>query len=165
MLAKAKETLVARGRYDVQGHLFELQNTLYTEIPITRHFNLKVGSYDGHSLRLDAPLAENINHAGTAFGGSLSSLVTLAGWSIVWFILRESHLEGEIVIQDGACNYLLPVTRDFSAYCYKPEASQIARFERMLRSHGRARLELEAVILDDDKVAVSFRGRYVVNTT
>jgi thioesterase domain-containing protein len=148
----------------VQDHLFELQNTLYKEIPITRHFNLTVGSYDGHSLRLDAPLAENINHAGTAFGGSLSSLVTLAGWGIVWFILRESQLEGEIVIQDGACNYLLPVTRDFSAYCYKPEASQITRFERMLRSHGRARLELEAVVLDEDKVAVSFRGRYVVNT-
>ena len=147
----------------MQDHLFELQRTLYKEIPITRHFNLTVGSYDEHRLRLDAPLAENINHAGTAFGGSLSSLLTLAGWGIVWLIMRENRLEGEIVIQDGSCNYLLPVTRDFSAYCYKPEASQIARFERMLRSHGRARMELEATVLDEDKVAVSFRGRYVVN--
>lgn len=148
----------------MQDHLFELQSTLYKEIPITRHFNLTVGSYDERCLRLDAPLAANINHAGTAFGGSLSSLVTLAGWGIVWFIMREQRLEGEIVIQDGSCNYLRPVTHDFSAYCYKPEASQIVRFERMLRSHGRARLELEATILDEDKVAVSFRGRYVVNT-
>ncbi len=148
----------------MQDHLSELQSTLYKEIPITRHFNLTVGSYDERCLRLDAPLAENINHAGTAFGGSLSSLVTLAGWGIVWLIMREHELEGEIVIQDGSCNYLLPVTRDFSAYCYKPEASQIVRFERMLRSHGRARLELEATIPNEDRVAVSFHGRYVVNT-
>ncbi|GAC1510992.1 MAG: thioesterase domain-containing protein [Ktedonobacteraceae bacterium] len=148
----------------MQDHLFELQQTLYKEIPITQHFHLTVGGYDERCLRLDAPLAENINHAGTAFGGSLSSLLTLAGWGIVWLIMREKRLEGEIVIQDGACNYLLPVTRDFSAYCHKPEEAQVARFERMLRSHGRARMELEATIPQADKVAVSFHGRYVVHT-
>jgi thioesterase domain-containing protein len=147
----------------VQDHLFELQHTLYQEIPITRHFNLTVGSYDERCLRLDAPLAENINHAGTAFGGSLSALLTLAGWGIVWFILRESQLQGEIVIQDSSCNYLQPVTHNFSAYCYKPEAPEITRFERMLRSHGRARLEIDATIPTQDKVAVSFHGRYVVS--
>ncbi len=147
----------------MQDHLFELQHILYTEIPITRHFNLTVGSYDERCLRLDAPLAENVNHAGTAFGGSLSALLTLAGWGMVWFIMHENQLEGEIVIQDSSCNYLRPVKHDFSAYCSKPDATQIAKFERMLHAHGRARLELDATIYDEDKVAVSFRGRYVVN--
>jgi thioesterase domain-containing protein len=147
----------------VQDHLFELQHILYQEIPITKHFNLTVGSYDERCLRLDAPLAENINHTGTAFGGSLNALLTLAGWGIVWFIMREHRLQGEIVIQDSSCNYQRPVTHDFSAYCNKPDASQIIRFEHMLRTHNRARLELDATIFCEDKVAVSFHGRYVVN--
>ena len=50
--------------------LEELQALLYKEIPITQHFHLSVGAYSQQLLRLDAPLAENVNHAGTAFGGS-----------------------------------------------------------------------------------------------
>jgi thioesterase domain-containing protein len=142
--------------------LEELQALLYKEIPITQHFHLSVGAYSEHLLRLDAPLAENVNHAGTAFGGSLSSLLTLAGWSMVWFLLREYQLPGEIIIQDSSCKYKYPVKRDFSAYCYRPDVEELSRFDKTLRLRGKARLELKAEIVESDQVAVSFMGRYVV---
>lgn len=142
--------------------LEELQALLHKEIPITQHFHLSVGAYSQHLLRLDAPLAENVNHAGTAFGGSLSALLTLAGWSMVWFLLQEYHLQGEIIIQDSSCKYKHPVKCDFSAYCYRPDVEELSRFDKTLRQHGKARLELKAEIVDGDQIAVSFMGRYVV---
>jgi thioesterase domain-containing protein len=142
--------------------LEELQALLYKEIPITQHFHLSVGAYTQRLLRLDAPLAENVNHSGTAFGGSLSSMLTLAGWSMVWFLLQEYHLQGEIIIQDSSCKYMHPVKRDFSAYCYRPTSLELDRFDKMLRTRGRGRLELKAEIVDGEQLAVSFIGRYVV---
>lgn len=146
----------------MQDRLRELQSLLNQEIPITRHFNLTVGAYNERVLRLDAPLAENVNHAGTAFGGSLSALLALAGWSMVWFLLQEYNLQGEIIIQDSNCRYLAPVKKDFSAYCYHPSDEQSGRFEKMLRVHRKGRLELKADIYESDTLAVSFVGRYVV---
>ncbi len=146
----------------MHDRLRELQDILHREIPITRHFNLTVGSYDERCLRLDAPLSSNINHSGTAFGGSLSSLLTLAGWGVVWLVLQEYQLDGEIVIQDSSCNFLHPVTHDFSACCYRPAPEQLAKFAHALRTRSRARLELEADISNEERVAVTFRARYVV---
>src|SRR5690242_18828294 len=115
------------------NRLRELQETFYSEIPITKYLGVTVISYDGKQLALRAPLEANINHKDTAFAGSLNALVTLAGWGLLWMILKEEELAAKIVIQDSTINYLLPVTKDFTAVCAKPEAAQLARFATMLR--------------------------------
>ena len=81
---------------------------------------------------------------------------------MVWFLLQEYHLQGEIIIQDSSCKYIHPVKRDFSAFCYRPRSSELDRFDKVLRARGRGRLELKAEIVEGDRVAVSFNGRYVV---
>jgi len=143
--------------------LQELQETLYVDIPLTKHLALKVDTYDNERLVLRAPLAQNINHKGTAFAGSLNAVVTLSGWGLLWLVLKEIGVRAVIVIQDSTSNYLLPVKDDFSACCYKPDEAQIARLKQMLLKKGRARLELKAEIIADQKVAVTFQGRYVVS--
>jgi thioesterase domain-containing protein len=142
--------------------LLELQKTLKREIPITRHLGVTVESYDGQQLVLSAPLAQNINHKGTAFAGSLNALVTLAGWGQLWLILKECQLHGKIVIQDSTNSYLLPVQSNFRASCNRPSPAQVTRMENMFRKHHRARIELQAEIHDGSELAVSFTGRYVV---
>ncbi|MBV9231067.1 MAG: thioesterase domain-containing protein [Chloroflexi bacterium] len=142
--------------------LQDLQETLLTDIPITRHLGIKVDSYDGERLTLTAPLVQNVNHKQTAFAGSLNAVITLAGWGLLWLILKELDITGVIVIQDSATNYLLPVTDDFSAHCYKPDQDQITKLKNMLKNKGKARLELKAEIREGEKIAVSFKGRYVV---
>ncbi len=48
------------------------------------------------SLTLAVPLAPNINDKGCAFGGSLTSLMTLASWGVVELALaRAVGAEGE----------------------------------------------------------------------
>ena len=143
------------------NRLRELQETFYSEIPITKHLGLTVVGYDGEQLALSAPLEANINHKDTAFAGSLNALVTLAGWGLLWLLLKEEELAAKIVIQDSTINYLLPVTKNFVAVCRKPDPVQLARFASMLRRKGRARLELEAEIREEKQLAVTFKGRYV----
>jgi len=142
-----------------------LQETLAHEIPITRHLAIHVVSYDQTGLVLQAPLAPNINHKRTAFAGSLNSVVTLAGWGLLWLILKELELPARVVIQDSACSYLRPVSNDFSAFCPRPDQEQIDRLAEALRKRGKARIELHTEILNGTTVAVSFTGRYVIMST
>jgi thioesterase domain-containing protein len=53
---------------------------------------LLVDSYDQGRLTLKAPFAPNINDKGTVFAGTLNAVATLAGWSLLWLILREHNL-------------------------------------------------------------------------
>ena len=145
-------------------HLLQkLQLTLLREIPITQHLGITVESYNNQRLILRAPLAQNRNHKGTAFAGSLNALLTLAGWGQLWLILAERNIPGKIVIQDSSSNYLLPVQSDFSAICHTPSGEHIARIEQTLKKYSKARIELQAEIRDEEELAVSFKGRYVVH--
>ena len=62
---------------------------------------IRVAAYDGTSLKLTAPLAPNINHKSTAFGGSLYSLAVLCGWGIVHLKLAEAALHKHL--PDSRC--------------------------------------------------------------
>ena len=138
------------------------QHTLEHEIPLTRHLELQVLAYDEHGLTLGAPLAPNINHKRTAFAGSLNSVVTLAGWGLLWLILREQEIPARVVIQDSSCSYLRPVSDDFTAFCQKPTLAEIEKTTEALRKRGRARLELRVEVRNPAGVAVLFTGRYVM---
>jgi thioesterase domain-containing protein len=146
---------------DYTSYIEALQATFDHEIPITREIGIRVAHYDGEQLGLSAPIERNINHKSTVFAGSLNSVVTLAGWGMIWLLLKELSIAATIVIQDSASHYRRPVTRDFTAVCSRPGAEQVAQFARMLREKGRARLELAATIHEGDVLVMSFQGRYV----
>jgi thioesterase domain-containing protein len=143
--------------------LRRLQQTMHMEIPLTGAIGICAVAYDREGLRLSAPLAQNINDKGTVFSGSLNAVITLAGWGLIWLLLREQRLSGAIVIQDSAIKYLQPVRRDFIARAYVPARSEIEQFQSTLRKRGRARLSVQAEICENDALQVSFTGRYVVD--
>lgn len=140
-----------------------LQRTLHAEIPLTQAMGISVVAYDGKRLQLTAPLAPNINHKCTAFGGSLYCLAVTCGWGMVHLKLAEAGLHKHIVIQDADIQYLLPVAEDLIAECQLDHAT-LHRFLRTLEKHGRARLALEVTIRRGDEVAVRFTGRYVIHS-
>lgn len=137
-----------------------LEKTFHDLIPITREMGIRVLRYDGSTLVLTAPLAPNVNDKGTAFGGSLYSLLVLAGWGLVHLRLKEEGITGDAMIHESSATYSLPVTDDWQVSCSLPEAAEYQRFIDRLRTRGRARLALESRIMAGDRVAVSFRGNY-----
>ena len=140
----------------------KLEQTLHQEIPLSLAMGVKVTFYNGHLLKLAAPLKPNINHKSTAFGGSLYSLAVLCGWGMVHLKLQEADLHRHIVIQEATIRYLLPVAQDMQAECELDEKT-LQRFLLTLRKHGRARIALNVVIWHQGLMAVEFIARYVVH--
>src|SRR5699024_9824089 len=70
-----------------------LETRMRNDIPLTRAIDLRVRHADADTLILAAPLAPNINDKGCAFGGSLVSLMTIAGWAHVVLALEARGLD------------------------------------------------------------------------
>ena len=143
-----------------------LESILHHDIPLTREMGLTVLDWQNQQLRLQLPLAANVNHKSTMFGGSLYCGAVLAGWGWLHLRLREAGIEdGHIVIQEGQINYPLPVTGDAIALCDAPNATVWKKFLAMYQRYGRARLTLQTRIVNagSDESAVTFSGQYVLH--
>ncbi|MES2658573.1 MAG: thioesterase domain-containing protein [Verrucomicrobiota bacterium] len=139
--------------------LRETTEFLHEQIPITRAMGVKVESIAGGGLVLTAPLAPNHNHLGTAFGGSLGAIATLAGYGLLWLQLgdRGAH----IVVKGSSLRYPHPVRGDIRAVCEAPDAVVLADFKETFAKKGKARIRLVVNIVEDDRVCVEFEGEYV----
>ncbi len=144
----------------------DLQALLHDDIPLTRQMGLEVRGWEAHALRLGLPLAANVNHKNTLFGGSLYCVAVLAGWGWLHLRLREAGIDdGHIVIQDAQISYPRPVTGAAIAVCEAPPAEAWDRFVRLYQRRGRARLVLDTVVFNegDETPAVTFSGQYVLH--
>lgn len=139
-----------------------LEARLHQQIPLTRAIGIEVVRYSGSSLVLRAPLAPNVNHEQTVFGGSLYAVAVLAGWGLTVLVLEDQQLDGHIVIQHSDIAYLHPVESDFEACSTLPDPEELDQFLKMLTRKGRGRLRLQTLIGLADDPAVSFTGSFVV---
>ncbi len=143
-----------------------LEQVLHHDIPLTREMGIRVIDWQDHRLRLHLPLAPNVNHKSTLFGGSLYCGAVLAGWGWLHLRLQEAGIsDGHIVIQDGQISYPLPVRDDAVAVCDAPDVALWDRFITTYQRRGRARLELPTRIhaQDNDEPAVRFTGQFVLH--
>ena len=135
------------------------QELLHSKIPITRALGVRVEDYDGERLTLSAPLDVNVNHLGTAFGGSLNALAVLCGYALLWLELKDTQCH--IVIRESSISYERPVRGDLRAVCARPEAEELEQFKRAFHQKGKARISLAVTIEDEGTTAVRFRGTFV----
>jgi thioesterase domain-containing protein len=139
-----------------------LEAFLHKKIPLTRAMGLHVAESSAKRLVLEAPLAANVNHLGTAFGGSLHALPTLACYAALWTLLHEAAIDGHVVVKRSQANYRAPVTGTLRAVCVRPPAHACAEFLSDLRRHKKARMELQAVVEGENgEPAVEFNGSFV----
>jgi thioesterase domain-containing protein len=131
-------------------------------IPLTRAMGVAVETYDGDSLTLSAPLAPNVNDKGCAFGGSLVSLMTLAGWGLVKLALDRQGRDCDIYVQDSDVRYLAPVWNDFSAIARLVDRESFTAMIEALGARGRARTRVRCVVpLPDGTAAATLEARFV----
>ncbi len=143
-----------------------LESVLHGDIPLTREMGLQVLDWQHQQLRLQLPLAANVNHKSTMFGGSLYCAAVLVGWGWLHLRLREAGIDdGHIVIQEGQISYPLPVTGAAIAVCAAPEEKVWERFVATYQRRGRARLNLNTRVSNagSEEAAVLFSGQYVLH--
>mgnify|MGYP002651276657 CR=1 FL=1 len=122
---------------------------------------LAIAELTEQHLTLTAPLAANINDKGTAFGGSLTSLMTLACWGLVTAVLRDHGLDCDVYVAESTVKYLKPVREDLAATATFTDDSNIAACIEQLKAKGKAKLWLHAqVVLLDGTVAATMHGKY-----
>ncbi|MEK1904456.1 MAG: YiiD C-terminal domain-containing protein [Pseudomonas sp.] len=141
-----------------------LEQLLHQDIPLTQALGLGVLGWQADELRLSLPLAANLNHKSSMFGGSLYCGAVLAGWGWLHLALREAEVtDGHIVIQQGQIDYPQPVLVDAVAVCAAPVAAEWDRFLALYRRRGLARIKLHSRILAAGVEAVHFSGQYVLH--
>jgi len=139
-----------------------LEAFLHEKIPLTLAMGLHVAESNAHRLVLEAPLDKNINHLGTAFGGSLHALPTLACYAGLWTLLREAGFDGHVVVKRSQANYRTPVTGRLRAVWERPPAATVKTFAHDLQRHKKARMDLFAIVEGTPgKPAVEFTGSFV----
>jgi len=122
---------------------------------------VRVRAASPERVELAAPLAPNINHHETLFGGSGAAIATLSAWTLVNIRLRDAGVRARLVIQRNAMSYEEPIDGDFLAVCEKPEHEDWRRFIAMLERRGRGRVTMAARLVYEGRAAASFEGDFV----
>ena len=136
---------------------------LHNEIPLTCAMGLSVRSIDAAGVKVAAPLAANINHQDTAFGGSIATLGILAGWSMLHIMLKEAGIEARIVIQSASVSYYRPIITELEASCARPDAAGWELFMDTLRRAKTARIPLRSELYCNGKIAATHDGMFVAS--
>jgi len=139
----------------------EVEQYLHRNIPLSAAMGVRVKMATPHRVELAAPLAPNINHQSTVFGGSASALAMLSAWTLVHLGLRHEGIEATTVIQRNAMQFEAPMHGEFTAVCAFADESAWRRFVRAVQRHGRGRITLTAHLLADGRQTASFEGDFV----
>lgn len=144
-----------------------LELFLHEMIPLAKAMGVGVELSDDRALVLHAPKEQNKNSLNTAFGGSLVSLATLAGYGVMWELMKSEKgaekASWSIVVKESKAAYRRPVLGDLRAICERPAQAAIAEFRDALDRYGKAKLKLKASIVENGAVAVDVTAAFVVS--
>jgi thioesterase domain-containing protein len=142
----------------------DLEAYLHSNIPLSAAMGVRVKVATPERVLLFAPLAPNINHHQTVFGGSGVVLATLSAWSLLHLRLRREQLDAQLVIQRSSMEYVRPIPGDFEAVCGFTDDIAWQRFRLTLMRRGRARMTLRAHLLHASHEMGSFVGDFVARS-
>jgi thioesterase domain-containing protein len=137
-----------------------LERHLHESIPLVRAMAIKVQHAELDRVVLGMPLAPNSNDKGCGFGGSMASLLTLSGWSLLRINLPAGPEKVEIYIQDSEISYLKPAWGDCQATVSWSDAER-NDWLSMLSSRGKARARLQMRLESEAIDCATMSARFV----
>ena len=137
-----------------------LERYLHEQIPLSAAMGVRVSLATPERVCLAAPLAPNVNHNETLFGGSAASLATLACWALLHLRVARAAVHARLVIQRSSMEYARSIPGDFEAVCHFADEVAWERFRATLVRRGRARLTLAACLLYEGREMATFEGDF-----
>jgi thioesterase domain-containing protein len=154
-------TPASAGSEHADASALEVERYLHRNIPLSAAMGVRVNVATPRRVELAAPLAPNINHQSTVFGGSASALAMLSAWTLVHLGLRHEGIEAATVIQRNAMSYAAPMHGDFIAICARADDAAWRRFVKTIARHGRGRITMRAHLMCDGRQTATFEGDFV----
>jgi thioesterase domain-containing protein len=138
----------------------ELETFLHAHIPLTKLMSLRVEVDEVHGFAIAAPLSANSNHLGTAFGGSINAVATIAAYSKIWLELHD-QTPREVVVAESSIRFLRPIREIIRATCDSLATSEIESLHA-----GRARVHIAVTIWDgvSSDPAARFTGAFLATS-
>ncbi len=135
---------------------------LHQDIPITEALGIEVIELTGSEITIKAPLDGNTNVHGTAFAGSLYSVMSVAGWALVAHMCRvQLGNLPTVVLKHGSIKYRRPLADNLIAISILDDKA-VDHFVEQYQQHHKASIKVVVAIKSHDKLATEFTGEYVV---
>lgn len=138
-----------------------LQKYLNERIPVSRAMGVEVLEAGLKQVVIRAPLAPNINHMNTAFGGSVSAVAMLSAWSLLYVRLVNEDIKSHIVIHKTAVTFERPIVDTFTSTTVFDDKPTWEEFVSKLKTKGKAGLNLSSVLMCGGSPAGSLEGYFV----
>ena len=124
----------------------DVERYLHEHIPLSQAMGVRVGTAGPNGVTLSAPLAPNINHRETVFGGSASALAILASWTLIHLRLSAAGIRCRLVIQRNTMSYSKPILDEFSARTLPVDDEDWDTFMKMYDRWQRGRIRVRSVL-------------------
>ena len=140
----------------------ELEAYLRERIPLTRAMAVEVRSAGIGGVEVYAPLAPNINHRDTVFGGSASAVAIVAAWSALHVRMRAAGLDVRLVIRRNTMSYERPIATGFTATAAPPVGDAWDKLVATVERGRRARVNVHAQLHCEGHVVGELDGEFAV---
>lgn len=134
---------------------------LHRTVPLSAAMEVRVLRLEEGSAVLTMPLAPNVNHMGTVFGGSLNALALLTAAAAVMTRLRPAGYEHLLVVSHSEYSYHRPAASDPTAQAQIP-ARQWAKIQPALETGNPARLKIEAIITVENQPTGTIKAHFAL---
>lgn len=140
----------------------ELEAYLHDRIPLTRAMAVEVRAAGSDGVELYAPLAPNINHRATVFGGSASAVAIAAAWSALHVRMRAAGIDARLVIRRNTMSYERPITAGFTASAAPPAGEAWAKLVATAGRGRPARVNIVAHLHCEGQPVGELHGEFAV---
>lgn len=140
----------------------EVEKYLYENIPLTKLMGIRIQSFTEKEVVLETPLLMNRNHKGTAFGGSLVTVLTTNCWLMTYRHFKELDKDCHIVIGKSEVEYKKPVTKNFISKCEISDTLLIEKAKEYFIKKGKSKIELTGKIVENGETCVVFKGVFFI---
>ena len=135
----------------------QLEDYLHRHIPLSAAMQVHAIAAGPDEVVLAAPLAPNINHRETLFGGSATALSILAAWSLIHLRAEAEGIAHKLVIQRQSMSYDAPVTGTAMAFAYLAPDTAWDRAMVLMRRRGKTRVGAVAELKAQGQAAIAGR--------
>jgi len=143
----------------------DIEKLLKDQIPVTQSLGVRLDSVNENEAILSAPLELNHNHMGTAFGGSLSTLMILSGYSWLYHFMFSRGHTCHVILRETHTKFIQPVDEDMLIHCRKPSEVDLSQLLTTFEKKGLARITLECEVRTSKGKVCAMTGEFVAQVS
>jgi thioesterase domain-containing protein len=140
----------------------DLEHYVHTHIPLTKAMGVEIRKASFEEVVLFAPLEPNINHQGTVFGGSASTLAILAAWCLLYARLKQQGVAGNVIIYRNTMLYGKPIEEGVTAIASGIDEKAWSKLLAVLARNRMGRITLHAELECQGQRVGQLEGEFVV---